>query len=194
MTTEPTSPSSSEHPLLGRLWQGIQDQEKLLVYGLLDGARSPRIHANLLASGERYECLYAGDLPRPLASAAPYLVRLPLAQPFTQWLLASGWGRAWGLILLSEASILELRAHFRRLLRVKTAEGRECLFRFYDPRVLRAYLPTCTPKELAAVFGPVDGFLLEAENVRQGLAFHRRNSALERSTFDLIPAVTKATV
>ncbi len=189
-----TQSDTVKHPLLDQLWQGIQGQEKLLVYGLLDGARSPRIHSNLIASGERFECLYAGELPRPLAVAAPYLVRLPLAQPFTQWLLASGWGRAWGLLLLSEASILELRAHFRRLLKVKTDDGRECLFRFYDPRVLRVYLPTCTPKELATVFGPVDGFMLEAENIRQGNAFHRRNSVLEQSTFDLIPPKKNETV
>jgi hypothetical protein len=29
------------------------------------------------------------------------------------------------------------------------------LFRYYDPRVLRVYLPSCRPSELETVFGPV---------------------------------------
>lgn len=35
------------------------------------------------------------------------------------------------------------------------------LFRFYDPRVLRLYLPTCTSTELEQVFGPVGTFFTE---------------------------------
>ena len=35
-------------------------------------------------------------------------------------------------------------------------------FRFYDPRVLRIYLPTCTLEESRVFFGPIDGFLVES--------------------------------
>jgi len=36
-------------------------------------------------------------------------------------------------------------------------------FRFYDPRVMRGYLPTCSPKQLAEFFGPVDFYIAEGE-------------------------------
>jgi hypothetical protein len=48
-----------------------------------------------------------------------------------------------------------LRHHLRTLLVVKSWSGERMLFRYYDPRVLRAYLPTCTSDELRTVFGPV---------------------------------------
>ncbi len=38
------------------------------------------------------------------------------------------------------------------------------IFRYYDPRVLRVYLPTCLAPELRTVFGPVRRFLLESED------------------------------
>jgi len=35
------------------------------------------------------------------------------------------------------------------------------IFRWYDPRVLRVYLPTCTASELRTVFGPVERYLVD---------------------------------
>ena len=37
------------------------------------------------------------------------------------------------------------------------------LFRYYDPRVLRAFLPTCTRDELRTVFGGIECFWIEGE-------------------------------
>ena len=37
-------------------------------------------------------------------------------------------------------------------------------FRYYDPRVLRAYLPTCNSEELRTVFGPIECFRTEDQN------------------------------
>ena len=39
--------------------------------------------------------------------------------------------------------------------------GERVYFRFYDPRVLRVYLPTCSSSELKGVFGPVGRFVVE---------------------------------
>jgi hypothetical protein len=51
----------------------------------------------------------------------------------------------------------------RTLLRVRDEAGRTLLFRFYDPRVLRAYLPTCTATEWQSVFGPVHQLICSAD-------------------------------
>jgi hypothetical protein len=134
----------------------------LTVYALLDGARSPRIHPNMVLSLTDHACLYEGRLPHVLAEAAPYLIALRRNMPFTRWLLHESWGESWGVFVLANARLMELRSHFRRLLKVKTEDGRLLNFRFYDPRVLRAYLPTCTGSELETVFGPVLKFFVEA--------------------------------
>jgi hypothetical protein len=46
---------------------------------------------------------------------------------------------------------------------VRVEAGGTFLFRFYDPRVLRAYLPTCDAGELATVCGPAAMFVVEGE-------------------------------
>lgn len=131
-------------------------------YALLDGARDPRVFDFAASGSAPYECLYAGNLPYELAEVAPYLVQLLPDQPLPGEILDAGWGESWGVFLQSTAPLETLRRHFRRFLRVKTEDGRQLLFRFYDPRVLRAYLPTCNDEELATFFGPVDRFLVEA--------------------------------
>ena len=42
-------------------------------------------------------------------------------------------------------------------------DGTPLYFRYYDPRVLRVFLPTCTPAQLKHMFGPADAFLAENE-------------------------------
>jgi len=63
----------------------------------------------------------------------------------------------------SDAGLKELQEHFRRYLQVQDSEGKKLFFRFYDPRVLRVYLPSCTRKELFTFFGPVRRFILDGE-------------------------------
>jgi hypothetical protein len=54
-----------------------------------------------------------------------------------------------------------LRRHLRKFLIVNDWTGRRLLFRYYDPRVLRIYLPTCTADELSTVYGPITQFWTE---------------------------------
>ena len=56
-------------------------------------------------------------------------------------------------------------------LRVRDEQGRFMLFRYYDPRVLRQYLPTCRYDELKTVFGPIRQFIVEGEQPSQLLEF-----------------------
>ena len=74
-----------------------------------------------------------------------------------------GWGNSWG-VFLRIGDFSRLRPHLRSFLRVTDEAGTVMFFRYYDPRVLRAYLPTCQPEELRAVFGPIDSYLVEGED------------------------------
>jgi hypothetical protein len=58
------------------------------------------------------------------------------------------------------------------MLMVKTWRGERLLFRYYDPRVLRVYLPTCTSEELKTVFGPIQQFYAENESATSLMQFN----------------------
>jgi hypothetical protein len=147
------------------LWPEGDDPGGSQVYAILDGARDRRIEAMIRLSGLEYSCLYAGNLSPRLQSAAPYLVHLAPETRFTRELLEWGWGHSWGFftIVPPNVTLQAHRRHFRTLLRVKDKAGQVLLFRFYDPRVLRVYLPTCTEKEAARFFGPMPRIVVEAE-------------------------------
>lgn len=142
-----------------RLWP-LGDDEN--TYAILDGARDPRVFPFAAESPLPSMCLYAGALAPALARVAPYLVRLPREAPASLALLEAAWGRSWGIFLRASVPMIGVHGHFRRLLRVQDERGVRMLFRFYDPRVLRVYLPTCRPDELATMFGPVESFVMES--------------------------------
>ncbi len=165
-------------PLEEILWEKVEKDKTLLVYALLDGARSLRIHPNLILSDNENICLYEGKLPRELEEAAPYVTRLRKQETFTHWLLRESWNQSWGLFFLTHAPLMEVRRHFRTLLKVKTEDHGILHFRFYDPRVLRIFLPTCNGEELKAVFGPVDPFYIEAGDGKNLREFSRDGDKL----------------
>jgi hypothetical protein len=146
------------------------------VYLLLDPARDPRIHDAITTFGTRYHCIF-GDVPPVLARVAPHLVAVGDDTPIVGMFAGEGRNRSWGVMLRSEASIDELATHLYGLVRARLPDGHDVLFRFYDPRVLRAYLPTCTLQELAQVFGPIESFLVE-QGDGQWLTYSREHERL----------------
>lgn len=161
--------------LTQRLWPRGDDEN---TYALLDGARSPEVQAWINASGLVSRCLYIGDLDPALARVAPYIVRLPRSAQATRALIERAWGDSWGVFLRSSASMDALHRHFRRILRVQDERGVRMLFRFYDPRVLRLYLPTCLPAELDQVFGAVELFVTESEDGGALMEFRNNRGVL----------------
>jgi hypothetical protein len=133
------------------------------VYAVLDGARNDAIAPAVRESGSTHECLYAGALSPALELAAPHMVRVEPESHFFHKIVHEGWGRAWGIFVVVAPGITSnlLRKHLRTLLRVQDEHSRVLMFRFYDPRVLRVYLPTCTVPERAAFFGPIDTLVCE---------------------------------
>jgi hypothetical protein len=134
------------------------------VWMILDTARDNRSFGVLLESYLENSCLYAGYVPRALEAAAPYLLRLEYEDRRTRRLLERAWGNSWGVFLKCDTRLESLRRHLRQFLTVRDPSGKRVLFRYYDPRVLRVYLPTCTGEELRALFGPIEAFWIEGEN------------------------------
>lgn len=147
-------------------------------YAVLDGASAERLSQTIYQHAVKSVCLLRGELIPDLARAAPYLVRLETGSPFTDWLLNEGWGRHWGIFVISGADLRTLRQHFRSVLTVYGPDSTPLFFRYYDPRVLRVYLPTCSAEELVTVFGPVRRYLMESEDGQGVLGFELRDGAL----------------
>lgn len=55
---------------------------------------------------------------------------------------------------------------------------RPLFFRYYDPRVLRIYLPICMPAELDTIFGPVARYLLEDQKSGMLLCYEQDHGEL----------------
>src|SRR5688572_28730930 len=145
------------------LWPGGTTTPGTSVWAVLDAARDERIYIALMFSRLEYLCLYSGDLPEVLKRAAPSLVELSPTYTFTAPLNERSWGSGWGIVLRT-SDATNLRHHLRSFLRVQDEQGRKLIFRYYDPRVLRVYLPTCNKHELETVYGPVDSYLMEDEH------------------------------
>lgn len=111
----------------------------------------------------RHACLFSGDLTPQMQVVAPYLLQLEQDDPKTNRFIDCAWGHSWGVFLSCDTRLHTLRRHLRAFLTVRTGRGQRLLFRYYDPRVLRVYLPTCTTDELQTVFGPIERFLMEED-------------------------------
>src|SRR5215471_19605998 len=155
------------------------------VFAIVDGASALGLLASLYRYQPDYVCLYRGELQPDMAEVAPYLVRLEPTAEYTAWVIEHGWGNHWGIFAVSHADMREMRQHFRRFLIVHDSSGKPLLFRYYDPRVLRVYLPTCNAEELATVFGPVTYYLLEENDQGNALRFSIESGSLQQERLRL---------
>lgn len=163
-------------PRIEKIHHELFSIPKTRVYAVLDGASID----DLLLSLDEHEpesfCLYPGSLAHDLEEAAPYLVALEKDSAFVQWILENGWGNHWGIFIVSKEKPKTMRKHLRTLVTVKDAEGTRLFFRFYDPRVLKTFLPTCNESELSAVFGPIITFIQEGDAPEMLLRFRQEGS------------------
>lgn len=156
------------------------------VYAVLDGASVPDLPTRLYEMQPPRYCLFTGNLEPDMTEVAPYLVRLYPQTPFTDWLLKEFWGKHWGIFVHSRRSLKEMRKHFRSLITVYDEKGDPMIFRFYDPRVLRRYLPTCNQGELKVLFGDVESFFVESEDNEKLMNFHlAEENNLKQAAFDI---------
>jgi hypothetical protein len=165
-----------------RLWPGGLAHD---VWMIVDAARSLRVFSMLLECHLEYSCLYSGPLHPALEIAAPYLVQLDYDYRDTRRFIRQAWGNSWGVFLRSDTPMDKLRRHLRGLLIVRDTSDHRLVFRYYDPRVLRVYLPTCTSSELRTVFGPIECFWMEDANPETILEFRLKQARLVSKKFSI---------
>lgn len=165
----PLTPGERERGVRAILFE----RPNLHAYAVLDGASVKGLVKRLGAHKGEQCCLFSGDLPPDVVAAAPHLVRLTADDDLSGWLLTEGWGRHWGVYALVHESVnfKAVRKHFRTFLMVRKWDGQSVYFRYYDPRTLRLYLPTCTASEAEHVLGPLRAYVVESDNPDVALRF-----------------------
>jgi hypothetical protein len=185
---QPSSPKTpAQAPRQSRL-QELLAKDFQPLYALLDASREPSVLKVILESKEEYQSLYEGPQGAQLAHFAPYLIRVPEKSSLLDTLVQQAWSKSWGVFVTCDKPLKDLRTHFRHFLTVKLPDGQQVYFRYYDPRVLRLFLPTCLPEETTQFFGPVKQFLIEAEDPATALHFTCGTKGTDKKELQLAPA------
>lgn len=152
--------------IIHSLWYPLADGSKPNVFMVLDCARDKRIEPLINSSKLEQSCLYAGKLTYKLKRAAPHIVKLSENSNLTSEILTLGWGKSWGIFLLAHqaTSMKTVRANCRRLAKVKSVNGKNLVFRYYDPRVTRLMLPVCNHYEVDCILGDSISLVIEQEH------------------------------
>ena len=176
--------------VIQEIWPSADAAQK--TWAILDCARDDRIYPALRGSKLDHLCLFSGPMSREVEEAAPHVIQLAPTYGFTPKLIEMAWGNSWGVFLRID-DFSRLRPHLRSFLRVSDEDGRILFFRYYDPRVLRAYLPTCQTDELRAVFGPITSYITEGEDGTSLLEFRFDGTRLHQRRVSLVaePAATE---
>lgn len=141
------------------------------LYAVLDACDAPAIQAKVGELGSpRALCLYRGELAPEILEVAPYLVRLDEA--LLQWLVEAVWSEPWGIFVVAKLEPEAVRKHLRRFLIVKNEIGESMYFRYYDRRVLPAFLGSCRGDELNTLFGPISAFGVGGQETGTSCTFY----------------------
>lgn len=126
------------------------------LWAILDACDEPEVPGKVEELGTRAKCLYRGTDDPDLLAVAPYLAHL---QPDdVEWLGEVMWERFWGIFAVAQSDLKSMRRHFRKFLTVELEGDGPVYFRFYDPRVLETFLPTCDAQQLKDFYGPIDAY------------------------------------
>lgn len=165
-----------------------------LLYTVVDACQAPEL-IELARSkfGQPIRMLFKGKAAalEEVESFAPFFIPVDVETDFLEhW--ATYWGKNAGILFASEAEPRAIFRHLRKIFVVQDEEGQEHFFRFYDPRILRIYLTTCTPEELTQFYGPIKRIVLAGEDPKTLITFDFEQGELKRSSLKLTGAASAA--
>lgn len=161
MPPTPTTeiPALTPEQLKAQLWADARRQ----VHAVAMASRIPDLGDRLAAADViDYDCLLPGALSPDEQRRAPYMVHLAERSSFTDWLLfeaVAGLGE-WGVVVLSDAPRLPLRAHLRSLLQATLPDGQRIDLEWMDPAVLDVLLPLFDATGLHDFMGPMQSLVV----------------------------------
>jgi hypothetical protein len=133
------------------------------VFAILDACDDPVVLSRVREMGDSALMLYQGNAAEDFYAIAPYIVEAD--EELLHWISENVSMNPWGILLSSPEPIQIVRRHLRKFLFVKSPEGKELYFRFYDPRVIATFLDSCTVEDALTFFGPIQSILVPDASV-----------------------------
>jgi hypothetical protein len=131
------------------------------VYAVIDGAACPELRFKIYDWEPVSSCLWSGELEPDLEEVAPYMVLLERDSQFTEWLITESWGQNWNIFVQSPLEPKAFRKQIRKLLLVRSPNGKNLAFRFYDPRVLSIIAPLLDFNQIEEIFKDISYLTLQ---------------------------------
>lgn len=159
------------------------EKEDCHLYGIVDSARNDEVFRYLVTGDVRYKSLFEDTMDVQSYGVSGFLVECKKESPLFQWMTTDAWGDNSSIFFTSKASFEDLFSHFQKFNRVYLEGDDVVLFRYYDPRVLRNYLPTCNQVEIETFFGEVGSFFAESDTPEVIYVFKQDKEANEDFLF-----------
>jgi len=157
------------------LWD--QAEKKMCnLYAIVDSARNDEIFKYFLTDTISYRSLFQGKMDVKFFGVSGFLVECRKDSIIFNWLTTKAWGDSCSVFFISKSHFEEVFRHLQKFNRVYLEDDDVVYFRFYDPRVLRLYLPSCNNKEIRTFFGEIESFFMESENPEILTEFQRHSA------------------
>lgn len=156
----------------------IMNAFRLASHVILDAARLGSDFQTASQLQPKFTSLLRGEHAKNLAEVAPYLFEFQAQSKFGEWLFEKSKGKSWGVYLVTSANLEQLRMHLRKFIIVEDENKKKLFYRYYDPRVLRATLPTFDYTDLCKIFGPINEWIAEDYDARHYIRFKLENAGL----------------
>lgn len=151
------------------------------LFAVYDGAKDDRIFSALLQAQDHVEVqsLYQGQRAHDFRQYCPYLIDLTDQPHILNSLLVLSLGHDWGIYIVASMDFAEMRRVLRkRTMAVLPDYEDPVFFRFYDPRVLPAFLKCSDYDEQENFFGPISDLICEQDRGDTLMTFTLRNKSL----------------
>ena len=147
------------------------EKEGSNLFGIVDSARNDEVFRYLVTGDVQYKSLFEDTMDVQSYGVSGFLVECKKESQLFKWMTTEAWGDSCCIFFTSKDELDELLVHFQKFNRVYLEGDDVVLFRYYDPRVLRTYLPTCNREEIESFFGEVKSFFAESEDPETMFSF-----------------------
>lgn len=129
------------------------------LFAILDACDEPLVPEKVGELGRaKAVSLYNGVAYQNYWAISPYLVIVD--ENMLDWIVDNLWSDPWGIFAVADATLNEVRKHFRRFLMIDGPDGTQWYFRFYDPRVLEDFLAVSSTDQKQMIFAGVSEYLI----------------------------------
>ena len=159
---------------------------EMQIYAVIDAGRDYVSLTLARRFARQHQNLFEGSRGEELEEVAPHLFLCDTGGVVAHLVRGGDDPGENGVLIESPAGFEELRHHLRRHLSVfRERDMRRVFFRFYDPRVLRVFLPACNTAEVREFFGPIAAFHCQGNAPGRILTFRHHEGTLATSETDV---------